>query len=161
MYDMYRCKACSREEYAYKCVLLEDRNWVCAKCYFEALEKGASSLMELKELQDSQVLEESLTNARNKYLRTLRKYSIHFNKPPLQVMEEFMKIEIKLSEELLGVKRKDISRNALHKLTMHLKNIRIPEYFGKVLTEPELKKISPGDYYTHKDYEDKLKTMLK
>ena len=117
--------------------------------------------MTTTELEDSRLREETFINNRNRYLSTLRKYSLHFGKPPLQVMEEFMRKEISIAETRFGTKRKNMTRTQLHTLTTYLKNLEIPNYFKETLTEEQLKNISPGEYYTHRDYEMKLKTMLR
>lgn len=161
MYPVFQCKACNREEYAFKTVMLEDCSRVCASCYYDAIDRETPALMDLKQLMDSQILAASLINARNRYLSTLRKYSIFFEQPPLIVMEEFMKLEISISQDKFGVKRKDIGRKKLHELTTYMKNVMIPAYFGDTIPQDVLKLINPGDYYTHKDYEDKLRTMLR
>lgn len=116
--------------------------------------------MTTKQLMDTQILQETLITNRNRYLSTLRKYSIYFEKPPLQVMDEFMNKELEIAVKKFGIRRKEMSRLQLNTFTNYLRSEVIPEYFKEKLTEKELKSINPGNYYTHRDYEEKLKTLM-
>jgi len=93
-----KCEMCNKNEFESLAVTTTDEHYLCIPCLREAQDYYKKGLLSLDEVKEFYEIKRDYINKTQEISILIRKYALHLDKKPVDILKEVMKLEKQLSE---------------------------------------------------------------